>query len=206
MPVTKTIKLQDGRSKKRPGIEEQAEIITAAAIALFIEQGTRNTSITQICTKADVSKPTFYRCFADKEELVARLYQHSINDHVESLLASTFSNARGDKSGMDKALDELLDAIFERAELAQLLFREYSDPGSPAAQIIDDAFDRIARKMEKDFKQFARPQPSRTFLKAMMSAFQWIVHDAIKSGLSNKKVKDAKQAAHELASALLSQI
>lgn len=201
-----TTKLQDGRSKKRPGIEEQTDIITAAAIELFIEHGTRNTSITQICAKADVSKPTFYRCFTDKEALVARLYQHSINEHVESLLASTFSNASTDKPNMEKALDDLLDAIFERASLAQLLFREYSDPGSPAAQIIDDAFDRIARKMEKDFKQFAKSQPSRTFLKAMMSAFQWIVYDAIKGGLSNKKVKDAKLAAHELASALLSQV
>lgn len=65
----------DGRTKKRPGQEEQAAIITRAAVDLFSKHGTKPVSIAQICTHADVSRPTFYRCFKDKDELIASMLQ-----------------------------------------------------------------------------------------------------------------------------------
>lgn len=199
-------KRADGRSKKRPGIEEQTEIITAAAIELFVELGTKNTSIAQICSKSEVSKPTFYRCFKDKDALVTNLYQHSINSHVEKLLESTLNTPISSRKSLEASLDTLFDAIFERASLAQLLFQEYSDPTSPASKIIDDAFNRIAQMLEQSFQKRSINQPSSTFLKAMMSAFQWVAYDAIKAGLTPKKVKEAKYAAHELASAMFIQM
>lgn len=192
----------DGRSKKRPGIEEQTETIINAAIPLFIERGTQNTSVAQLCTAADVSKPTFYRCFKDKDELVSYLYQQSINDHVETLVANSKNSSNLTKQALNAALDQLLDAIFAKADLAQLLYREHSDPNSPAAQIIDKTFDRLAKQLEKSIRPSAKTPPSRTFLKAMMAAFQWVVYDAIKGGVTPKKVKEAKQAAHELAAAM----
>lgn len=198
-------KQSDGRSKKRPGVEEQKAIIIDSAIGLFIEQGTQNTSIAQICASADVSKPTFYRCFKDKDELVSTLYQDAINTHVEKLMGFTIHESMTGKESLNTALDELFDRIFEHAKLAQLLLREYSDPSSPASQIIDSTFEHIAKTMEQSFRQNAA-HPSRTFLKAMMAAFQWLVHDAIKAGLTPKKKKEAKQAAHELAAALVTQI
>jgi len=203
---TETSNLRDGRSKKRPGVEEQKEIINAAAIELFVELGTKSTSIAQICKQANVSKPTFYRCYKDKDELVSNLYQYSINGHVERLLESTVDTSIPGKQNIELALDTLFDAIFEQSNLAQLLFREYSDPMSPASKIIDDAFDRIAKIMEKTFKHYSVKQPSRTYLKAMMSAFQWIVYDTIKDGKSPEKVREAKLAAHELTSALFYQL
>lgn len=199
-------KKQDGRSKKRPGVEEQTEIITAAAIELFIEHGTKTTSIAQICKKADVSKPTFYRCFKDKEELISYLYQHSINNHVGNLLSLATPKSIEGKNDLDTALDTLFDTIFENANSVQLLFREYGDPSSPATQIIDETFENIAKRMEKGLKASENNVPSRTFLKAMMSAFQWIIYDTIKAGLTPKKIKEAKQASHELASALFTQM
>lgn len=199
-------KKSDGRSKKRPGVEEQTEIITNAAIELFIEHGTKTTSIAQICKKADVSKPTFYRCFKDKEELVSKLYQDSINNHVGGILTFAIPKSISGKHDFDVALDQLFDTIFEHANLVQLLFREYSDPSSPASQIIDDTFENIAISMEKGLLATGKRIPSRIFLKAMMSAFQWIIYDAIKAGLSDDSVKAAKIASHELAAALFTQM
>lgn len=197
-----TSKAIDGRSKPRPGIEEQTQIIIDAAIELFIEQGTNSTSIAQICARADVSKPTFYRCFKDKDALIAQLYQQSINAHVDTLLLATMRQNISAEQNLDKALDKLLDAIFEQASLAQLLFREYGDPNSPAAKIIDSTFERIAKALQKNIKQNGQEPPSRTFLKAMMAAFQWVVHDTIKAGLTPHKIKEAKKAAHELAAVM----
>lgn len=204
-------KPQDGRRKRRPGVEEQKSIITDAAIGLFIECGTRSTSIAQICARADVSKPTFYRCFKDKDALVSHLYQHSINTHVEQLLGFTMSTSDVGKSVISRehvngALDDLFDRIFEHAALAQLLMREYSDPQSPASQIIDSTFEHIAKTIEKNLHSRREQRPSRTFLKAMMAAFQWIAYDAIKEGLTAKKKREAKLAARELSHAMMTQM
>ena len=194
---------QDGRKKKRPGIEEQTEIIMEAAIQLFIEQGANNTSIAQICARADVSKPTFYRCFTDKDALISQLYQKAIDRHVLSLLKLTLPESKDGQIQLDSALDALFDALFKESALVQLLIREYNDPSSPASQIIDNTFERIAKDMLKSIRKHTDNPPSKTFLKAMMAAFQWLAYDAIKAGLAPNQVKRAKQAAHELAAALI---
>ncbi len=79
----------DGRSKKRPGVEEQSAIVTKAAVTLFAENGVRGVSIAQICAQAEVSRPTFYRCFEDKDALVSRIYEESVNAYVETFLAGS---------------------------------------------------------------------------------------------------------------------
>lgn len=186
----------DGRSKKRPGIEEQRAIIMQAAVRLFAEQGVRAVSIAQICSRADVSRPTFYRCFNDKDALVSRIYENSVNAFVETFLASA---RLADKDELHHQLDELLDSIFEHHELAQLVFRESSDPDSPAARIIDEAFEHAADVMTRGNKNV-----SRVYLKSVMAAVQWIVQDAISKGLTNANKAEAKSAAFTLVSRVLS--
>ncbi len=196
----------DGRKKKRPGVDEQRQIIASAAIELFKKEGSKNTSIAQICRAADVSKPTFYRCFEDKEALISQLYQNAVNIHVENLLAFNLSDAFDHPEQINQALDRLIDAILEHSDIAHWLFREYSDPNSPASHIIDNTFEKIAGSMRHSLKKNGLKAPSLTFLKAMMSAFQWVVYDCIKHGKSPVKIKDTKAASRELASALFSQI
>ena len=61
------------KSKKRPGVEEQREIILSAAIDLFGVEGKKAVSVSRICEKAGVSRDTYYRCFDDKEALISHL-------------------------------------------------------------------------------------------------------------------------------------
>ena len=193
----------DGRKKKRPGLQEQTDIIVRAAVALFIQHGTRSVSIAQICSHADVSRPTFYRCFADKEALIASIYEHSVNRHVEHMLSCWQSHEHQHKQGLYPALDELLDAIFEQSQLAQLVFVESSDPASPASEIIEASFEHAADILAKVSNRQPMPQ-SRVYLKSIMAAMQWIVHNAIKQGLDDTSVKEAKHAAQQLVKNALS--
>ncbi len=191
--------VQDGRKKKRPGIEAQKQSIIDATVDLFIEHGSRAVSISKICSRAEVSRPTFYRCFKDKEELIYTLYQDSVNKHVENIMLKGLLTTKSiDEEWIQDALDQLIDTIFERSRLAELVFIESNDPNSPAYEIVNNAFERVADVLEKYLSSRVKIKPSRVFLKSIMAASQWIVHDAIRSGLSDKVKQEAKKANWQL--------
>src|SRR4029450_2224110 len=60
-PMTESLR---ERHKRRT-----AEAIVASAMELFAERGFERTTIDQIAAAADISRRTFFRYFADKEEL-----------------------------------------------------------------------------------------------------------------------------------------
>lgn len=185
----------DGRSKARPGVEEQSRVLQTVATELFLERGTDVVTISDICKAADVSRPTFYRCFADKEQLLEVLYRVSVFEPVESIMLSLINSADVDKGAVRQALETLLEAIFARHQAAELLFRESQNPHSPAFAIVDAAFDNIVTKMLKVLPPSANP----ITLKALLVAQQWIAHDAIRKNLTGSAVAEAKNAAWSLA-------
>lgn len=190
---------RDGRSKKRPGVDEQRRLISEGAAELFAERGSRAVSIAQICGHVGVSRPTFYRCFDDKDALVAQLYREAVRGPVELNMLSLLREG-GDVRRTRESLEKLADAIFENATYAELVFVESSDPSSPAYAIVQKAFDDAAKEVEAWYAERELPAPSRTLLKATMVASQWIVHDAIRRKLTSKARQQAKQALWELAS------
>jgi AcrR family transcriptional regulator len=75
-----------------------------AALVVFTEIGVDAATIERITDKADVGKGTFYRHFADKQQLLQAL----IEDALEKL------NVRiADDSGIDKSLEGLLERLFD---------------------------------------------------------------------------------------------
>ncbi|MEZ4369436.1 MAG: TetR/AcrR family transcriptional regulator [Polyangiaceae bacterium] len=192
------MKRRDGRSKSRPGVDEQRRVILEGAAELFAVSGSRAVSIAQICDHVGVSRPTFYRCFPDKDALVEQLYQEAVRGPVELNMLSLLRG--GEVGGTREGLEKLADDIFANAQLAQLVFVESSDPSSPAYAIVQRSFAATAKEIEAWYCEHGRSAPSRTLLKATMVAAQWIVHDAITRGLSPKNRREAKAALWELAS------
>lgn len=190
---------RDGRSKKRPGVDVQRERIVDAAVSLFIEQGSRAVSISRICQKADVSRPTFYRCFDDKEALIQWMYQYAVNDPVGDVLRSLVDDE--DAASPEQArptVDRVVDTIFERAKFAQLIYVESRDPQSPAFAIIDEAYERAVDMLVMWANANGAKSPSRVLFKSMLVACQWVVHDAIRKGLDEPARAAAKDAAWDL--------
>ena len=78
------------------------------------------------------------------------------------------------------------------------MFIESNDPGSPAHTIVDGAFSSFAETMDRSNRRRGGRVPAPVFLKALMAACQWIVHDATRKGLHETTRKEAKAAAWEL--------
>ncbi|SEH01985.1 DNA-binding transcriptional regulator, AcrR family [Nonomuraea solani] len=70
----------------------QHEVISAAAIALFLERGFDEVPVTEIAAAAGVSKPTLFKYFPTKEDLVL----HQIADHQDESARVVRERAAGE--------------------------------------------------------------------------------------------------------------
>lgn len=183
--------------KQRPGMEEQRRLILAAAVDLFSVRGSKAVSVSDICKTAQVSRDTYYRCFADKDALIGELYQTAVNDHIETVLGAPELDYNNE-AWLHRVFDHTIDAILREHKVAQLLFLESSDPDSHAYQVIHDAFDKAARRMQRWCRQAYGRAPSREFLVALLVAAQWLVHNAIVSGMGKRDIAKAKRASEQL--------
>ncbi len=189
--------IQDGRAKKRPGLEGQKRIIVDAAVDLFSIKGSSQVSIAEICTKADVGRQTFYRCFSGKDDLIRYLYQYAVNEHIEAGLNS-LQNVKLDDNLMPAIVDRVIDIILERHKLAQFIYVDSSDTSSAAHKIIDESIDMAAGVIQNWYINNTGAKPGKVYLKAVLSATTWLVNNAIRSGLSNEAIAETKRCTEQL--------
>ena len=183
--------------KKRPGIEQQQQIILTAAITLFSSKGADAVSITQVCKAASVSRDTFYRCFADKESLVNHLYQTAVNEHIDAVIGASNLNY-DDQQWIDAVCNQTIDAILQQHQIAQFLFVESANPDSYAYQVIQATYRRVATRMQHWSRSQYGHAPNKEFFMALLAASQWLVHNAIIQGMGTREINKAKQAAQQL--------
>ncbi|MEV4760778.1 helix-turn-helix domain-containing protein [Micromonospora sp. NPDC049559] len=94
------------RERKR---ERTREAISSAAISLFLAHGFDKVSVAQIAAAAEVSKPTLFKYFASKEELVL----HRIADH-RGEAARVVRERRPGESPLDALRRHFLDGLARR--------------------------------------------------------------------------------------------
>jgi TetR/AcrR family transcriptional repressor of mexJK operon len=65
--------------------DRKRNTLLLAATAVFLEKGYDGTSMDDVATKAEVSKPTVYKYFSDKERLFAAIV-HATTDQIDGLV------------------------------------------------------------------------------------------------------------------------
>jgi AcrR family transcriptional regulator len=131
-----------GAGKKRAG-----EKVSETARELFYKRGIRAVGVDEIVTQAGVTKPSLYRSYPSKDDLVAScLREHQAENQAR--WAEAMAKAPGDPR---KQLDYVLEAWGEIADDAE--FRgcpisnaavEFPDPNHPVHQ--------LAREMKAEFR------------------------------------------------------
>lgn len=188
--MTSSIPLKGRRT--RPGVDVQRQRVATVAAQLFTAAGTASVSIGRICTAAGISRPTFYRCFADKDALVAHLYAETVAGPVQLNLADVLSTS-GQGERIDTALDTLLERIFEHPDQARFALTEASDPRTPAYRHAHQQFAAAAARIEAALRGRGHPPPPRAALVALMVACQWLTLDALSSSSPSAR-PDARRA------------
>jgi TetR/AcrR family transcriptional repressor of mexJK operon len=65
--------------------DRKRRTLLVAASAVFLEKGYDGTSMDDVAAKAEVSKPTVYKYFSDKEQLFAEIV-HATTDQIDDLV------------------------------------------------------------------------------------------------------------------------
>jgi AcrR family transcriptional regulator len=133
---------RDGNLKER---------IDRAALQLFADRGADATPVPMIAEAAGVAVGSLYRYYANKEEMVARLYAENYAE-----LAAMLNEAQADKSGAQAKLGAMIRVIcgfFDREwDIARFLLleqharlRSYTGPANPVDVVRQVVTDGIAR-------------------------------------------------------------
>lgn len=87
-------------------LEERRNQIVDAAVRRFSRDGFHQTTMDGICAESEMSKGALYRYFSSKEDIVAAMYERSINQET------TMMNEALEQNGPIATLVELTDGIY----------------------------------------------------------------------------------------------
>ena len=104
----------------------------------------------------------------------------------------------GNKDWVSQVCEQTVDAILEQSEIAQFLYLESADPNSYAHQLINQAYDNSAKRMQQWAMDEFGQAPATEYFKSLMFATQWLVHNAILAGMTETEVSTAKQSIKQL--------
>lgn len=104
------MKNTDTDTDTAPGLRERKrqrmyEAVSDAAIALFLQKGFEKVSVAEVAAAAEISKPTLFRYFPTKEDLVL----HRFADHVDE--AARVVTTRKKRSPLDALQRHFLDGL-----------------------------------------------------------------------------------------------
>ncbi|MCX5411098.1 TetR/AcrR family transcriptional regulator [Streptomyces sp. NBC_00059] len=101
-------------STPKPGLRERKkqltyEAVSETAIAMFLERGFDKVSVAEVAAAADISKPTLFRYFPAKEDLVL----HRFADHEDESARVVAGRAEG-TTPLDALRAHFLDGLDRR--------------------------------------------------------------------------------------------
>lgn len=119
------------RGRPVPGaLPDVREALLAAAASVYARHGYHGTTVEMILQEAGVSRPTFYRSFRDKQDILTAVVAHanqSLRERIQAMLRTDAEPA----AKMTAAIDAYLAWGREQGALVGPLYGEISDPQSP---------------------------------------------------------------------------
>lgn len=123
------------------GKKTAAQRVFETARELFYRRGVRAVGVDEIVVQAGVTKPSLYRAYASKDELVASCLEASAKEHAAELDA-TVAAAGPDALAQIRALvahyaDEIADPEFRGCPMSNTAI-EFPEAGHPGRTVIED--------------------------------------------------------------------
>lgn len=175
---TQTVKKRKPGRPRDPKASAEAirESIIAAAGEVYAQHGYHNFSVALLLEAAAVSRPTFYRHFADKTDVI-----DIVVARANALLLEQVTRRIGSGSSLENAVDNGIDAYFawgrSIGRLAGAIYREIHDEQSPASLHRERTLEDLGKLMQSVFEAHEVALPPKVY-HALMHMIEHVGHQA----------------------------
>ena len=192
-----------GGTRKRvvkPAGERRAELLDAA-LDVFAERGVADATVSDITTRAQVAKGTFYLYFSAKEQVVAALWERYVAGYLD--LAEDLLKDRTPRNDWVDVLTALLERLIEHAaEHADLHRIVYGSADAKALALCAETNQRVigllAEAVERGMTAgVLRPGASEVFARILYHGAHAALHDMI-SGTASYDQDDVVATVHAI--------
>jgi AcrR family transcriptional regulator len=154
-----------GHRSSRPGPQrlpadviafEQRERLMAALATVVFEKGYEQTTITDIVTRAEIARPTFYKHFADRQECFLATFDALVG-HLDSRMRETMAAETAWADQVAAAAIECLRVFSANPEAASVCLVEPAAVGEAIRPSLDEATERLISVLNLDRSQMTKP-------------------------------------------------
>ncbi|WP_147943865.1 TetR/AcrR family transcriptional regulator [Microbispora sp. CSR-4] len=167
----------------KPGEERRADLLDAA-LAVFAERGVDEATVSDITTRADVAKGTFYLYFPSKDHLVAALWERYVNGFLD-LAGKALADPTGDAAGaLTALLERLIDHAVAHADLHRIVYGSADARALALCREIDQrVVEVIAEAIRRGVDAGAlRPCDPAAFANVVYHGAHGMLHEALAGG------------------------
>lgn len=105
------------RGPGRPARDDVRGVVLAAAEVTFVERGYQNVTVTDLTHAAGVSRATFYKHFAGRDDVLAELYRERVDQARDQVLAAV-AGSRDVLEMLDRGTAAYVTALLHRGPLS----------------------------------------------------------------------------------------
>ncbi len=167
------------RRGRPPQTREQADEvrsrIVAATAAVFTEHGSRGLSVARILDAAGISRPTFYRYFANATAPLDVVLTLSNEGLVGGIRAALARSEEPVALGIG-IIDAYLGWARGHGPMLRPVFAELHDPASPVSAYREEAFDDIRALVRTKFGLLGRQVPTPLDLDTALQVCEFVVY------------------------------
>ncbi|MFV0452032.1 MAG: TetR/AcrR family transcriptional regulator [Propioniciclava sp.] len=135
---------------------ERREQLVEVARGLFAEKGLEGTSVEEIATHAEVSKPVVYEHFGGKEGLYAVVVEREVRTLHDAIHDALSQPATGPRALIEVGTMTLLDYIEEHPDGFRIISRDsspYSSSGGSFSTILSSIATRVEGLLGSEFER-----------------------------------------------------
>lgn len=176
----KNLKLSRGRGRplaSDPSGDELRELIITVAADAYAEYGYNNCSVQKILLAAGVSRPTFYRYFQDRYQVLDVVIER-INNQLVAIAVEQVKTVKT----LDQLIVAMVDGYFQwgarMGNLVGPVYREIYDVESPAQVHRLRILDEITELFKRTNAALGHPEPDLILIDAMLHIIEHTGHEA----------------------------
>jgi len=185
---------------------DRREQLVTVARSCFAEHGFDGTSIEEIASRAEVSKPVVYEHFAGKEGLYAVVVDREVHLLLSAIRGALQTHGAGSRRLLELGALAMLDYIESQPEGFQILMRDTSSAGGGSfGSILNDIIARVEGLLQPRFAaQQISPKAALLYAQALtglvaLTAQWWLDHpDLSKAEVASHLVNLAWNGLHHL--------